>query len=549
MSKPVTKLQLTRKIEEGFVHIKNWRNLFKIQTRKYQTTAIKWCLAKEQGYHTTYDYEGNITGNIIPTKKAGLVADEMGLGKTIVMLGTWVGNFKQNTLIVLPSALLHQWAKLIKKFLGFEPLVFHGNKSRTPAEKITQYHIVLTTYGMISPRPKNKRRPQKHWSSPLWDIHWDRIIFDEAHHLRNSISNKHKGVAKLKSDIKWFITGTPIQNSGRDLISLCKLMGFYDEMLENPKNVVDILRKYTLMRSKKQVGLDMEPVENITIPIVDYDSPEEAKLINDIHSLLSFTNVTVENVDAAIAYLRGDSPLPLLVRSRQTCVAPTILSQHLKKLIAMGEIPSDISWAPCRTNTKLRIITETAVKASKDGRILMFCHYIHEMNLLKKMLEEGGLTVKMMNGKTRLKERKFIGLPFIKDDDWGKIFAKSKFEENTNLLQSLIMPMLEPDVLLVQIQSCCEGLNLQQFNNVFFTSPHWNPAVEDQAICRAHRLGQKKKVKVYKFITEIETDRGESDGLCVISLDKHCNNIQEKKREAIERFARDASIEKRNVPE
>ena len=393
---------------------------------------------------------------------------------------------------------------------------------------------------MVSTRPKNKRRNDT-WTSPLWEIQWDRIIFDEAHHLRNHFSNKHKGVAKLKGDVKWFITGTPIQNSGKDLISLCKLMGFYDEMLENPKNIIEILRKYTLMRSKKQVGLKMDPVENITITIDVYDSPEEAKLIKDVHSMLSFANVTVENVDAAISYLKGDSPLPLLVRSRQVCVAPTILTRRLKTLIAMGEIPADIRWKPCKTNTKLRVITETAVEA--DGRILMFCHYMQEMDLLEKMLKQSGLSVKVMNGKTNVNERKYIGLPFIKTDDWTKIFAKSKFEEETNLLQSLIMPMLEPDVLLVQIQSCCEGLNLQQFNNVFFTSPHWNPAVEDQAICRAHRIGQKKKVKVYKFITEIQNLKDD-----IITLDKYCNNVQEKKREAMQKFAKDTSLEN-NAPE
>lgn len=545
-----TRYDVNQKIKEGFVGIQKWRKLFSIQDRSYQSKAIRWCLAKEQGFHATFDSDNNVN-KLVSTKKTGLVADEMGLGKTFVMLGTWVGNFKKNTLIVLPSALLHQWAKLIKKFLGFEPLVFHGYKSRTAIDKIKQNHIVLTTYGMISPRPKNKKRKTA-WSSPLWEIHWDRLILDEAHHVRNIFSNKHKGVAKLKSEITWFITGTPIQNSGRDLVSLCKLMGFYDEMLENPKKVVEILRRYTLMRSKKQVGIEMEPVDNITINIDKYDSPEEAKLIKDIHSMLSFTNVTVENVDTAISYLKGDSPLPLLVRSRQSCVAPTMLSKHLRKLIRLGEIPSDINWKPCQTNTKLRIITETAANIRKDGRILMFCHYMEEMNMLKKLLTEKGLTVKMMNGNTKLKERKFIGLPFIKDDDWNKIFAKSKYQNKTDIFKELLMPMLEPDVLLVQIQSCCEGLNLQQFNNVFFTSPHWNPAVEDQAICRAHRLGQKKKVKVYKFITKInsECNCGDENCPCVLSLDKYCNNVQEKKREAMQQFARDTSREeRRDVPE
>jgi len=542
MSDKVKKILNT--LKKGFIFIEKWMKLFKIQKRDYQLQAMKWCIAKENGFHVTFDKKGQISGNPVTTQKSGLIADEMGLGKTIVILGTWVGNFKKNTLIVLPSALLHQWDKLIKKFFGFEPLVFHGAKSKMPIEEVKSYHIVLTTYGMISTRP-NKYRSD--WVSPLWDVNWDRIIFDEAHHLRNAKSNKHKGAAKLQGDIKWFITGTPIQNSGKDLVSLCKLMGFYDEILENPKNAIDILRKYTLMRNKKQVGLKIEPVENIIIPISSFDSIEEEKLISNIHSMLTFTNVTIENVDEAIAYLKGDSPLPLLVRARQVCIAPTLLSRHMRKLISQGEIPSDINWSPCKTNTKLRIITETAVKTCKDGRILIFCYFMEEMTILKNMLEQNNLTVKMMNGNTKHKERKYIGLPFIKDDDWVDIFANSKFQDSSEEIKSLLMPWLEPDILIVQIQSCCEGLNLQQFNNVFFTSPHWNPALEDQAVCRAHRIGQKKKVKVFKFITEIKNICNSQDELCVTSLDKHCNNVQERKREAIEKFAEDSKP--RNVPE
>ena len=547
-----TRGDLSSSIKKSFVNIEKWMKLFNIHKRDYQTKAMRWCLAKEQGFHTNFDNDGNIKGEIVETKKTGLVADEMGLGKTIVMLGTWVGNFKRNTLIVLPSALLDQWAKLVKKFMGLtdsQLLVYHGNKSKIPIEKVKEYYIVLTTYGMVSTRKnKNKAHP---WRSPLWDIKWDRLILDEAHHTRNIRSNKHKGVAKIQSDIKWFITGTPVQNSKKDLVSLCKLLGFYDEMLKNPKEIVNILRKYTMMRSKKQVGLKMEPVENIIVPIDEFDSPEEKKLISDIHSMLSFTNVTVENVDEAIAYLRGDSPLPHLVRARQVCVAPSILSGYLKKMIRQGEIPSDISWSPCKTNTKIRVIAEKANEVRKDGRILMFCHYIEEMNILKDFMEKKGLTVKVMNGQTKHKERKFIGLPAIKDDDWDKIFdlgpSTRRFASQKECLKNLIMPMLEPDVLLVQIQSCCEGLNLQQFNNVFFTSPHWNPAVEDQAVCRAHRIGQTKKVKVFKFITTIKAKKITEEQK-IISLDMHCNNVQEKKREKMREFANDAS-KRRDVPE
>ena len=108
---------------------------------------------------------------------------------------------------------------------------------------------------------------------------------------------------------------------------------------------------------------------------------------------------------------------------------------------------------------------------------------------------------------------------------------------NTTAKDRKIIPTLSPDVLMVQIQSCCEGLNLQQFSTVFFTSPHWNPAVEDQAIARAHRIGQKKQVKVYKYITAGLGAGGLDSG--TLSLDQYCINVQEKKREAMKQFQKD----------
>ena len=182
-----TRNDLSSSIKKSFVNIEKWMKLFNIHKRDYQTKAMRWCLAKEQGFHANFDNDGNIKGEILKTKKTGLVADEMGLGKTIVMLGTWVGNFKRNTLIVLPSALLDQWAKLVKKFMGLtdsQLLVYHGNKSKIPIEKVKEYYIVLTTYGMVSTRKsRNKAHP---WRSPLWDIKWDRLILDEAHHAKHT---------------------------------------------------------------------------------------------------------------------------------------------------------------------------------------------------------------------------------------------------------------------------------------------------------------------------------------------------------------------------
>tara|TARA_B100000795_G_scaffold257332_1_gene230483 strand:+ start:717 stop:2201 length:1485 start_codon:yes stop_codon:yes gene_type:complete len=483
------------KCEKGIISVKKWMKMFGIHEKSYQQKAIRWAILKELGYYETSP------GICVPTGKSGLIADEMGLGKTIMMLGTWVGNFKKKTLIVVPSALLNQWDELIYKWLGFQPFVYHGHNSKVPIEDLEKHYIVLTTYGMISTRKKN-------WTSPLWTVEWDRIMYDEAHHLRNEKSNKHKGAANLKSKCQWFMTGTPIQNSEKDLISLCKLMGVWDELRENPENVVEILKPYVMMRSKKDVGLKLKPYEEKIIKITEYDSEEERELLREVHAKLGFTNVTVENVNEVMRFLGGESHLPMLTRARQACVYPGIITEHLETLRSSGVIPRKYENLKNDTNTKIRMICEQINKEKLAGNnSLVFCHYVQEMKIINEMLKNKyKLSVEMLNGQTTAKNRKII-------------------------------PTLTPDVLMVQIQSCCEGLNLQQFSSVFFTSPHWNPAVEDQAIARAHRIGQKKNVKVYKYITAGLGVHGLDSG--TLSLDQYCINIQEKKREAMVQFKND----------
>ena len=142
--------------------------------------------------------------------KGGFVCDEMGLGKTILMLGAIVSNFKGKTLVVLPLALLEQWNSVIQKFCGHSPLVYHGYAAKnidreTLASPKTP--IILTTYGMIATR----KNPQN-YVSPLWDVEWDRLICDEAHHMRNVKTGVFKGAMRLRAGIKWMVTGTPINN-------------------------------------------------------------------------------------------------------------------------------------------------------------------------------------------------------------------------------------------------------------------------------------------------------------------------------------------------
>jgi len=262
------------------------------------------------------------------------------------------------------------------------------------------------------------------------------------------------------------------------------------------------------MRSKKDVGIKLKPYEETVINIDKYDSEGERQLLREIHSKLGFTNVTVENVNEVMRFMSGESPLPMLTRARQSCVLPDMITKHIDNQINLGMIPSNVNNFKSSTNTKMRLITEQIEKEKKAGnRCLIFCHYVQEMNTMANILRNKyKLNIETLNGETSAKDRKII-------------------------------PTLSPDVLMVQIQSCCEGLNLQQFSTVFFTSPHWNPAVEDQAIARAHRIGQTKQVKVYKYIVAGLGVNGTNNG--TLSLDQYCMNIQDKKRESMKQFQND----------
>ena len=187
-------------------------------------------------------------------------------------------------------------------------------------------------------------------------------------------------------------------------------------------------------------------------------------------------------------------------------MCPGIIKSYLDYQYRQGNIPHSVEKLAIKTHTKIRKIIEKITEEKKSGnRVLVFCHYVQEMNMLKTILTEKEVEVEMLNGKTTTKQRRII-------------------------------PKLSPDVLIVQVQSCCEGLNLQQFSTVIFTSPHWNPAVEDQAIARAHRIGQEKPVKVFRYICS-------GLGKTAVTLDQYCMAIQDAKRELMNEF-KDKSVNK-----
>lgn len=474
----------------------NWLKTAGLDSKKHQIQGMDFCLSREA---TSKPYG----------VKGGIIADEMGLGKTILTLGCMMVNRTRNpkragNLIVLPPALLSQWIKLVKKFTGIKPLVYHGLRvKRTTDEQLDNAPIVITTYGMIAGRKKGTGRR-------LWKFKWTRLIMDEAHHIRNMKTGAFIGAMKLKADVKWLVSGTPIQNSYSDFYALCSVLGLKSAFYADPNNVKKIVNHHVLRRTKEQVGIQLPPLEDEYIE-VPWASKAEEKLAQHIHSMASFANVDVPNVDQIIRDLTHH-PLPMLIRARQVCVFPHLVTKAVRRLRKAGVIPKQDIANVKTTSKATAVVNHLMSRIDNNRRKIVFCHYRGEIDLIAALLEQKGVKVGKMDGRTGKKDR-------------AKIL---EFKDNASM----------PSIIVVQIQTACEGLNLQHFQEIYFTSPHWNPAIEDQAIARAHRIGQNEKVNVFRFVMadfnmctcddpECKTEAG-------ITIDTYCKQVQLKKRELTE---------------
>jgi SNF2 family DNA or RNA helicase len=449
---------------------RTYLNRSQMEHKKYQYEGVEWILAKELQENPTCKVRG------------GIIADEMGLGKTIMMIGTFVCNFLPKTLIIVPPVLLNQWYEQILQTTGHRALIYHGvNKKKITIEMLNKSIIVITTYGAIT---MNKKKMDP---SLLHHIKWSRLVIDEAHNLRNSKSIRAISVKKLQGKIRWFITGTPIQNSQKDLFSLYSLMRLHSN--DYYKNYISVRNSYILKRTKAQVGILLPDVISDK-NIVHWKSTQEMKLSEEIHSALQFSKVSNHKyLNSAFTQSFGKGgPLSLLIRARQSCIYPRLLSR-----VFHG---SDFYKEAFSQSSKLDYVVNKILQR-KDNNCgkLIFCQFREEIDEVARRLIAGGVqSVATFDGRTSKTERFQI--------------LKSK-----------------KDALILQIQTGCEGLNLQQhYSEIYFVSPHWNPAVEDQAIARCHRIGQTKVVHVERFEMSKFVEEN------TLTVDSYVVSVQNKKR-------------------
>ena len=461
-----------------------WVGITGLDLKKHQIDGVRWCLERES------------------VNVGGIIADEMGLGKTYMMMGLIVADRKCHNLIVVPPALLSQWKSCLEKYIGAKHLyIYHRefNDIKNAGERQLGSLIVLTSYYML--KKLNK----------AFVVKWDRVIYDEAHHLRNNKTSKCLGALNIKSKLNWCVTGTPVQNRMSDIYTLCNLIGCSRD-----------LEEVMLRRRAVDAGivLPLAREENI---IVKWSSKKERNFAELIH------RCSAEIIDdGALEYNFAQICdrwfiLVAMLRSKQVCIYPDMVKAALSGMEDEGMINHDEvnRYMLDISSSKFNIIINNLVERRENSK-LVFCNFHAEIDELERRLVEKGLRVGVIDGRVCKSKRDGIlksGIDQILFDDiFGPLLGV-----DTGFLYEEVSSYLTYDVVLLQIQTCCEGLNLQNFNEVHFTSPHYNPAVEDQAICRCKRIGQRREVLVYRYIME---DLGGG-----LSFDKYCLNIQERKRE------------------
>ena len=473
-----TEDSMNQEIGKATERFHNFLTFAGLQRKEYQTDGIKFCLRNE------------LAGDSLPHQvRGGIVADEMGLGKTIMMIGLIVSNFKARTLIVLPVALVKQWEQQILKNTGHQALIFYGTeKKRITQQMLEAAPVVITTYGHMICRSHapithkdvsksiHAHTQMRGSANRLYDLKWGRVIFDEAHHLKGRNTQIFRSVSTLRAEIRWFVTGTPIQNSIRDLYSLCALLGIPAGYYADKENIRAIVKHFVLKRTKQSVGLSLPPLTTKNI-VVQWSNPAEMMLSRSLHSGIGCLNIPggpdADLVPALpesqdMSWFPEPSPVNIgrMIQAKQSCIYPRLAC---RKSVPQMPLAEDENYS-----SKISKVVRTILSRKDNGkRKIVFCHFRAEIDYIQARITTAfpSLVVRYLDGRTRENERRQI-----------------------------LAPDAAIDVLILQIQTCCEGLNLQQFSEVYFVSPDWNPSVEDQAVARCHRFGQTEPVVVFRFV-------------------------------------------------
>jgi superfamily II DNA or RNA helicase len=377
-----------------------------------------------------------------------VLADDMGLGKTLQVIAALRGR----SLVICPKSVLHNWAAEIARFRpSLRVAVFHGPSRMLDAGA----DVTLTTYAVL-------RLDAERLASEVWDA----VVLDEAQAIKNESSQTARAAFTLRGTFRVAVSGTPVENRLEELWSVMHfanpgLLGGRSEFQDRYATPIGSgdgkaaarlrskIRPFVLRRMKRDVLPELPPRTDQVLSI-ELDEAERA-----VYDAVRVATTK----DVAERLGRGEgvlAALEALLRLRQAaCHAALVPGQNAE------------------TSSKVEAVVEALSDAAADGhKALVFSQWTSLLDLVEPRLTAAGIAYNRLDGSTR---------------DRGTVVDGFQAEGG-------------PPVMLVSLKAGGTGLNLTAADHVFLLDPWWNPAVEDQAADRAHRIGQERPVMVYRMV-------------------------------------------------
>ena len=423
---------------------------FQGELRPYQKAGYNW-LRFVQDYHF-----------------GGCLADDMGLGKTIQTLAMLLNRRESGeaqgaaSLLVLPTSLVFNWMSEAQKFTpDLRVLAYTGTYRDKNPDRFADYDVVLTSYGIV-----------RLDTELLASYKFDYVILDESQAIKNPSSTTSQAVRQLRSKHRLILTGTPVENSTMDLWSqmsfinpgLLGTQAFFRKEFLKPiekhqdeartKRLHALIKPFILRRHKAQVAKELpEKTEQLSYCSM---TEEQAHAYEETKSF--YRNKILRNLDE-----HGPANTQFL------------LLQGLTRLRQIANHPRLADANYTHESGKLREVLRMIRNVVAEGhKVLVFSQFVQHLAIVRAALNERQLAYAYLDGATR-----------------DRPAEVARFQENEDL-----------KIFLISLKAGGIGLNLTAADYVFILDPWWNPAVEAQAVDRAHRIGQLRPVFTYKFITQ-----------------------------------------------
>jgi len=400
---------------------------------------------------------------------AGILADDMGLGKTLqtlahILVEKQAGRLNRPALVIAPVSLMGTWRREAARFAPeLSALVLHGSQRHEAAADLARHDLVIAPYSLL-------QRDRERWLNRAWHL----VVLDEAQNIKNANTHAAQIVGELDTRHRLCLSGTPMENHLGELWSLFHFLmpGFlgsqarFRELFRTPiekhgdSERLDQLRRritpFMLRRTKREVATDL-PEKQEAVSSVELGD-KQANLYETIR-LTTEKAVREALADKGLAKSQIQI-LDALLKLRQVCCDP-----RLVPLAAARKI---------RQSAKLELLMELLPEMLAEGRrILLFSQFTSMLELIEQELEKRRIA-------------------------WVKLTGQSqRRDELIERFTSGAVPLF-----LISLKAGGVGLNLTQADTVIHYDPWWNPAVENQATDRAHRIGQTQRVLVYKLVAQ-----------------------------------------------